>query len=74
MHKFNESYEELVQKMFVSVWSFDCKVDSNKYEDLIIMGEVAKSEYKCFAEFVKNHKVLPEFNNKESPKFSKRKK
>lgn len=74
MHKFNEPYVELVQKMFVSIWSFECEVDSNKYEDLITMGEVAKSEYICFAEYVKNFKELPEFNNKkDSPKFSKRK-
>jgi len=72
IHKFNGSYEELVQKMFVSVWSFECEVDSNKYEDLIIMGEVAKSEYICFAEYVKIFNALPEFNNKkDSPKASK---
>jgi hypothetical protein len=74
MHKFNEPYGELVQKMFVSIWSFECEVDSNKYEDLITMGEVAKSEYICFAEYVKIFKELPEFNKKESPKASKQKK
>ena len=74
MCKFNEPYDYLVEKMFVSVWTFDCAVDSNKYEDLISMGEVAKSEYICFAEYVKNYKALPEFNKKESPKFSKSKK
>lgn len=57
-------YDMLVNKMFVSVWTFDCKVDSNEYNDLITMGEVAKSEYVCFAEYVKKYGQLPEFNNK----------
>ena len=74
MHSYNGPHDELVPKMFVSVWPFDCKVDSNKYEDLITMGEVAKSEYICFAEYVKNYKELPQFNKKESPKASKHKK
>ena len=70
-HKYDGLYEELVPKMYVSIWPFDCKVDSNKYEDLKTMGEVAKSEYICFAEYVKIYNELPEFNKKESPKASK---
>ena len=47
-----ENYQDLVNKLFVSVCSFECDVKSNVPKDLRIMGGVAK-----FGE-------LPEFNNK----------
>ena len=70
-YKHHDPYDELVQKMFVSVWVFECKVDSKEYEDLLTMGEVAKSEYICFAEYVKEHGELPKFNKQDAPKYSK---
>jgi hypothetical protein len=37
------------------------------------MGDIAKFEYVCFAQFVKKHGSLPRFNDKNrSPKHSKR--
>ncbi|RZT95924.1 hypothetical protein EV201_0552 [Ancylomarina subtilis] len=66
-----ENYQELVDKLYVSVCSFECDVKSNAPNDLRIMGEVAKFEYDCFAEYVDNFGCLPEFNNKKtSPKYS----
>lgn len=59
-----ENYQELVDKLYVSVCSFECDVKSNEPKDLRIMGEVAKFEYYCFAEYVEKFKKLPEFNDK----------
>jgi len=67
----HQDYKTLVNTLFVSVASFTCDVRSNQPKDLMVMGEVAKFEYDCFAEFVKKHGALPEFNNKKSaPKYS----
>lgn len=65
-------YNELIKKMYVSVWTFDCSVNSSKYEDLLVMGEVAKSEYVCFAEYIKLHGKLPDFNSRNAEKYSKK--
>jgi hypothetical protein len=66
-----QNYQQLVNALFISVASFPCDVKSNQPKDLIVMGEVAKFEYDCFAEFVKRHGTLPEFNNKKNaPKYS----
>jgi hypothetical protein len=59
-----ENYKDLVDKLYVSVSSFECDVKSNAPKDLRIMGEVAKFEYDCFAEYVEKFGELPEFNNK----------
>jgi len=62
-------YGNLVPKLYVSVHSYPCDVTTNRPDDLRIMGEVAKHEYKCFALFVEKFERLPEFNDKErSPK------
>lgn len=47
-----ENYEKLVEKLFISVCSFPCDVKSNSEKDLRTMGEVAKFEYDCFADYV----------------------
>ncbi len=63
------NYQELVEKLYVSVCSFPCEVTSNTPKDLRIMGEVTKYEYKCFADYVEKYHRLPEFNDKKlSPK------
>lgn len=64
----HRSYERLINSLYVSVASFPCNVKSNQPEDLTVMGKVAKFEYDCFAEFVKNHGILPEFNDKKNAK------
>lgn len=64
-----KSYPDLVSKLYVSICSFKCDVKSNKPRDLKVMGEVAKFEFDCFAEYVDYFGELPEFNNKKkSPK------
>jgi len=59
-----ENYEDLVNKLYVSVCYFECDVKSNSPKDLRIMGKVAKLEYDCFAEYVEKFGKLPEFNDK----------
>lgn len=67
----HQNYQELIAKLFVSVSYFECDVKSNNPKDLLIMGEVAKFEYVCFAEYAKRFNRLPEFNDKpNSPKYS----
>lgn len=66
-----ENYSNLIKNLYVSVSFVECDVKLERPEDLIKMGEVARLEYICFAEFVKRFKRLPEFNNKKlSPKYS----
>ena len=68
-----EDYQDLVDNLYVSVCSFECDLKSNTPNDLRIMGEVANSEYDCFAEYVEKFGNLPEFNDKsKSPKYSLR--
>ena len=67
----HQNYQALTDKLFVSVASFECNVKSNQPADLLVMGDVAKFEYECFAEFVRIHGALPEFNDKKgAPKYS----
>ena len=59
----------LIPGLYVSVCPTSCDVLSNQPEDLRAMGEVAKLEYDCFAQFVEAFHRLPEFNDKKaSPK------
>lgn len=67
-----QSAEELNPLLYVAVRRFKCDVRSNLPSDLITMGNVAKAEYECFAEYVTIWGSLPKYNNKqEAPKFSK---
>lgn len=67
----HQNYNALVKKLFVSVAPFKGDVTSNLPEDLIVMGNVAKFEYQCFAQYAEKYGELPEFNNKkESKKYS----
>ena len=63
-----QDYDELIDKMYVSVIPFVCDVKSNSPKDLKIMGEVAKFEYDCFAKYVELYKKLPKFNDKKATK------
>jgi len=66
-----EGYEELSKRLFVSVMPVFCNVKSNHPDDLLKMGDVAKLEYVCFAEYASKFGHLPQFNDKKnSPKFS----
>ena len=66
----HQDYQELKKQLYVAVSPFKCDVKSNKPSDLRVMGEVVKFEYDCFAYFVELFEILPEFNNKQSPKYS----
>jgi hypothetical protein len=67
------SYSRLAPQLYVSVARFPCDPTSNKPADLRKMGDVARFEYLCLAEFVEQFERLPRFNDKvNSPKFSKR--
>lgn len=67
----HQSYPRLVKKLYVSVAPFKADVTSIIPKDLIVMGNVAKFEYQCFAQYVVKHNDLPEFNNKKlSKKYS----
>jgi hypothetical protein len=66
----HQNYKDLVKKLFLSTCSFQCDVKSNMPEDLRIMGEVAKFEYDCFAMYIEKFGSFPEFNKRESPKYS----
>lgn len=51
-------------RLYVAVRRFKCNVGSNLPSDLITMGNVAKAEYECFAEYVAHFGHLPKYNNK----------
>jgi len=63
-----QNYNELINKLYVSVIPFICDVKSNSPKDLRIMGEVAKFEYDCFAKYVELYDRLPKFNDKKASK------
>jgi len=63
-------YNDLINNLFVSVNHFKCNVKSILTEDLLVMGEVAKQEYECWAEYVEKFQNLPKFNNKTTNKYS----
>ena len=65
------NYDQLVSKLFVSVKYFICDVRTNLPSDLLVMGDVAKHEFECFAKFVEIHNRLPRYNDKQNTiKFS----
>jgi hypothetical protein len=64
--------EELEPFLYVAIAHFECDVSSTVPADLLVMGNVAKAEYECWATFVEAHKRLPKYNDKKNaPKFSK---
>lgn len=64
------SHDKLVPLLYVAVAPFECKVTSNAPSDLRVMGDVAKAEYECWAQFVTIFKRLPRYNDKKkAPKF-----
>lgn len=66
-------YNRLAPQLYVSIARFACDPKSNLPDDLRKMGNVARFEYVCFAEFVERFGRLPRFNDKaNAPKYSKR--
>ena len=63
---------QLFSRLYVAVIHFKCNVASNTPADLLTMGEVAKAEYECFAQFAELFGRLPKYNDKRnSPKFGR---
>lgn len=63
-------YDDLVNQPYVAVRKFPCNVWPAGPEDLRVMGEVAREEYSCFAEYCERFGSLPQFNRRDSPKLS----
>ncbi len=61
-----DAVAKLLGSLYVAVAPFECKVTSNEAHDLLIMGDVAKAEYECFALFAGRFGELPRYNNKKS--------
>lgn len=69
----HRKYDILAPRLYVSVASFDCDVESKLPDDLRKMGKVLEFEFLCFAEYAEKFGKLPEFNDmKASPKFSQK--
>jgi hypothetical protein len=67
------SYSRLVPRLYVSIARFVCHPASDLPADLRKMGNVARFEYLCLAEFAERFDRLPRFNDKaNAPKYSKR--
>jgi hypothetical protein len=66
-----ENYEEVKDKIYVAIRSFECNTKNPTPNDLRIMGEVAKCEYDCWAIYLTKFGVFPKFDSKnKSPKYS----
>jgi hypothetical protein len=67
------NHKRLVPLLYVSVAPFECDVTSNKPADLRVMGDVARAEYECWAQFATRFKRLPKYNDKKNaPKLIRR--
>lgn len=66
-----ENYEEIKDKIYVAIRSFECNTKNPTPNDLRIMGDVAKCEWVCWAIYIENNDRYPKFNDKnKSPKHS----
>jgi hypothetical protein len=72
MKRRHPDYRKLTPSLYLALAPFDCNPRTNRHRDLQMMGEVAKFDYSCLAEYEKAHGCLPEFNDKKaSPKYSR---
>ena len=60
------NYEEVKDKLYVSICPFECGNNKSNTDDLIDMGEVAKAEYIFWIDYIKKHGRYPIFNDKNS--------
>jgi hypothetical protein len=68
----HRDYEALCKQLFVALWHRQYDPSGKKPGDLRGKGEVARTEYECFARAVEQLGNLPEFNRKkDSPKYTK---
>lgn len=68
----HRDYDQLVEDLYVAVAQFECDVTARKPMDLRTMGEVAKFEYLCLAQYVERHFEEPQFNQMASLKYSRK--
>ena len=67
-----ENYDGIKDSIYVAINSSKCDTKNPTLNDIIIMGDVAKCEYDCWAIYIEKYGRLPKFNNqKDSPKYSK---
>ena len=65
------NYMAFTRRAWVAVAPFPCDPASLQPRDLRAMGDVAKFEYECLAQYVERFDTLPKFNDKaRAPKFS----
>lgn len=68
----NQNYQELSPKLFVSIYPFEYKIKLNDPTYKRIMGDIAKLEFYCIADYLERfNNKLPRFNDPKSPKFTK---
>jgi hypothetical protein len=62
----------LAAMLYVAVCPFECQVRDVTPENLLVLGQVAKSEYIAFAEYFKRFEKMPKYNDKKiAPKLTK---
>jgi hypothetical protein len=66
------NYDSFVCQLYVAVADFPCDPKEKRPADLRIMGDVARLEYLCLAEYRERFARLPAFNDPKAPKHSKR--
>ena len=66
-------YSRFSKRAYVAVAPFKCDPGSRSPRDLRIMGEVARFEFLCFAEFAAKFGDLPAFNRPSAEKSSRAK-
>ena len=67
----HQDHPALKKKLYVAIAVFPCDVRAKSAKDLETMGKVTRFEYQCWAEYVRNFRKLPRFNDKNAPKYSK---
>lgn len=67
-HVKHSNHATLMRKLFVAVSYTKCSPKQRTPKDLLLMGNVAKQEYECLAEYRKLFLKEPQFNDMESPK------
>jgi hypothetical protein len=70
-HRYS-NYDSLVSQLYVAVADFPCDPKEKHPADLRIMGDVARLEYLCLAEYRECFHRLPAFNDSKAPKYSTR--
>jgi hypothetical protein len=69
----NPDYSRFLQTAYVAVAPFKCNPSSRHPRDLRIMGDVARFEFRCFAEYAAKFGDLPAFNKPTAAKASRTK-